>query len=579
MTFEEYTPSPEKLKERVRINTRKINKIFYYTMPLGMLISLVLATIYGNFEFAIWSSASVLLTFYGAKFFTRKHPVFHKYLTAIVLALFSLQYIFQSGNGPNVLLTFLVFNTVLILYNNWRVLGVSMLSGTVVSIFGMMSNLGYKYWGLPEIIQDTGSTGIEQGVELANIGLSIIHFTLCVLVSNYFKKESYQNIKYVLYLEEQLNIEENTKLANDIAKGVLDGEYKLNEHDMLGEALVEMRENLKGLQSQDEILRWQNKGRAHLNEVLINSNNINDLSEQLILNLVNYMGVYQGGFYVLEKDEEGAEILVLNAHYAYDVPDSVSLKYYVGEGLVGEAAKGKKTILIDNVPSNYSNIVSGLGSALPENILLVPLVFRDNVAGVVEIASFKQFKPHEVEFVEGLAESIAVTINSANSKDETSRILMEAQQMNEEMKNQEEAMRLNMEMMAEGQEEIERLNAQMSSTMQAIDSSFATIEYSTEEGKILSCNERFEEIFGYSERELQKETYELFALEGDKNTEDYKQFWKEVLEGATKSVTVNRLSKNGQVVQLRGHYSPIYDMNGELEKVMNICYDLSSDNV
>ena len=70
----------------------------------------------------------------------------------------------------------------------------------------------------------------------------------------------------------------------------------------------------------------------------------------------------------------------------------------------------KKEYFITEIPEDYLTITSGLGDAPPRSILIVPLKLEDEILGVVELASFNIFNPHEIEFVEKIGQTIASTI-------------------------------------------------------------------------------------------------------------------------------------------------------------------------
>ena len=105
-------------------------------------------------------------------------------------------------------------------------------------------------------------------------------------------------------------------------------------------------------------------------------------------------------------------------------------------------------------------ITSGLGGAKPSCLLIVPLKKDDEVLGVMEIASFNPFKPHEVEFVEKVAESIASALITVRLHLQTSQYLERFQQQAEEMKAQDEELRQNIEELQATHEQMERMKAE-----------------------------------------------------------------------------------------------------------------------
>ena len=74
-------------------------------------------------------------------------------------------------------------------------------------------------------------------------------------------------------------------------------------------------------------------------------------------------------------------MLKLTSSYAYRERKSVSNRFRLGEGLVGQCALEKKTILLTKVPPDYIQISSGLGEAPPLNIIVLPVLFEGRGQG------------------------------------------------------------------------------------------------------------------------------------------------------------------------------------------------------
>jgi transcriptional regulator with GAF, ATPase, and Fis domain len=110
--------------------------------------------------------------------------------------------------------------------------------------------------------------------------------------------------------------------------------------------------------------------------------------------------------------EEGHKRTVeLKIGYALSIGESTMIKYEFGEGLIGQSAANGNTLYVDDVPEGYVKIVSGLGSASPKYLLIVPIKRQDQVLGILEIASFLQMNEDQRRFVEEAAELIAEKIS------------------------------------------------------------------------------------------------------------------------------------------------------------------------
>ena len=128
----------------------------------------------------------------------------------------------------------------------------------------------------------------------------------------------------------------------------------------------------------------------------------------------------------------------------------------IGQGLVGQTYLEKKTTLLTNIPDQYVIITSGLGEATPANLLLIPLIFNEQVMGVLELASFTTWPPYQVDFLESVGEIIASSIATLDVSSKTKQLLEQSQQSTEELRAQEEEMRQNMEELQATQEEMQR---------------------------------------------------------------------------------------------------------------------------
>lgn len=119
----------------------------------------------------------------------------------------------------------------------------------------------------------------------------------------------------------------------------------------------------------------------------------------------------QGAIYTVTGND-GQRKVELKGGYALSIGESTVISYDVGEGLIGQTVSGGKTLYLDDVPEGYVKIVSGLGSASPRHLLIVPVKHQDIVLGVLEIASFTPISNDQRKFVEESAQLIAEKISS-----------------------------------------------------------------------------------------------------------------------------------------------------------------------
>ncbi|WP_250847723.1 HAMP domain-containing protein [Streptomyces hygroscopicus] len=105
-----------------------------------------------------------------------------------------------------------------------------------------------------------------------------------------------------------------------------------------------------------------------------------------------------------------------------------------GRGLVAQAALEKKRILINDVPPDYLTINSGLGSALPASVVILPICYEGQVLGVIELASFSRFSEVHLAFIDQFVNTIGVSINTIIANARTESLLSESQRLTTELR-------------------------------------------------------------------------------------------------------------------------------------------------
>ena len=117
----------------------------------------------------------------------------------------------------------------------------------------------------------------------------------------------------------------------------------------------------------------------------------------------------------------------------------------------------------------------------------------------------------------------------------------------------------------------ERVQMEMSnqSLINALNRSMGVIEFSLE-GKILSANENFQNIMGYSASELINQHHSLLCQPSLVGTSEYEQFWERLRSGEFSSGVYSRIKKDGSSIELSATYNPCFDQDGRLSKIIKI---------
>lgn len=352
------------------------------------------------------------------------------------------------------------------------------------------------------------------------------------------------------------------KNISSIIEKIKSGEYD-KEHDICGEnivdtALREIYEKFKSDADSERHRSWGNEGLAAMREIMGSHTEIRNMSEELISRLIKYIGANQGGVFVLNPEHE----LELLACYAFERKKYLNKTITPGEGLVGQCYLERHAIYLTKVPENYLNITSGLGMANPKCILIVPLNLKESTIGVLEIASFKPFKKYELEFIEKVAEALAQSISTIRVSEETKKLLDKSLSREQEMKDQEERMRQNLEELYVTQEDMRKINLEMEELFKAINALTETVELNRQ-GEIIKLNDRFLQTLNFTEQELYGKPFSSL-MDG---TENFSITWQSVLEGRSAEVVFTFLDASGKQCWLRTGFYPLQGKNG-IERIL-----------
>jgi hypothetical protein len=265
---------------------------------------------------------------------------------------------------------------------------------------------------------------------------------------------------------------------------------------------------------QEQEQQWIAQGLARFMEILRNHNHdLALLTSHLISSLVKYTGANQGALFIVNGQDSNDCYLDMLACYAYGRKKYLEKRVKAGEGILGQAYREKQTIYMTQVPNGYTTITSGLGETTPGSILVVPLKIDEQVLAVVELASFKHFQSHEIQFIEKLGENIAATLSGVRTHARTIKLLAESQQQSEELLAQEEEMRQNMEELQATQEAQARLETELRLRLEELEHAKNQIELmrKSELEKMKKQNEVQAGIMSATLEKFRKREAELLA--------------------------------------------------------------------
>jgi signal transduction histidine kinase/CheY-like chemotaxis protein len=135
-------------------------------------------------------------------------------------------------------------------------------------------------------------------------------------------------------------------------------------------------------------------------------------------------------------ESEGGPVLRLTASYGFGGRKTLANSYKLRESLIGQCAFEKRRILLRNVPDDFIYIASGMGVACPRCVVVLPVLFEDEIKAVLELASFTPFSPNHLTFLDQLMDGIGVILNMISSSTRTEELLNQLQKSNAELEAQ-----------------------------------------------------------------------------------------------------------------------------------------------
>ncbi|MET9804914.1 HAMP domain-containing protein, partial [Streptomyces sp. NPDC006368] len=218
--------------------------------------------------------------------------------------------------------------------------------------------------------------------------------------------------------------------------------------DNINTMVESLRETTRANQEQD----WLKSHLARISGLIQGHRDLTVVAELIVDELTPLVSAQYGGFYLAEETPQGTELRLIGS---YGRPAGMGeTRFRLGESLVGQAARSRRTITVDGVPGDYIRIGSGLGETAPGSLVILPIVVEDQVLGVIELGSFTPFTPVHQDFLQQLMETIGVNVSTIVANARTDELLEESQRLTAELQARSEELQVQ-------QEELQRSNAEL----------------------------------------------------------------------------------------------------------------------
>ncbi len=220
---------------------------------------------------------------------------------------------------------------------------------------------------------------------------------------------------------------------------------------------------------------WIRAGLAGLATQLQGDQRLDQLGEKALAFLADYLDARVGAIYIAESHDRFRRF----AAYAID-PGVEQASLRTGDGLLGQAAKENRPMLVRDVPDGYLPVVSGLGRSKPATLFVAPASVEGVVHAVVELGFFRKISAADEELLTRVSESLAIAVRSSKDRTRLEELLEETQRQSEELQAQQEELRVSNEELEEQGRALKESQAQMEAQQAELEQTNSQLEEQTQ---------------------------------------------------------------------------------------------------
>ena len=202
--------------------------------------------------------------------------------------------------------------------------------------------------------------------------------------------------------------------------------------DNINQMISTLKETTEKNTEQD----WLKTNLANFSNMMQGQRNMVSVAQAIISKLTPLVDAQHGAFFLVDAPERKEQVLNLIASYGFGGRKTLAASYRLKESLIGQCAFEKKRILLAGVPEDFIYIATGMGEARPRCVVVLPVLFEGETKAVIELASFHEFSPNHLAFLDQLMENVGVILNMISSSMRTEELLQELKRSNAELEAQ-----------------------------------------------------------------------------------------------------------------------------------------------
>jgi signal transduction histidine kinase/HAMP domain-containing protein/ActR/RegA family two-component response regulator len=264
------------------------------------------------------------------------------------------------------------------------------------------------------------------------------------------------------------------EVTSAVAQGDMSRHITVETHGEVSELKDNINLMVSNLRETTRAKDWLESNLTRLAGLMQGHRDLVEVADLILRELTPLVNAQYGAFFLADNEADGdwtgrpvghARGLVLIAGYGLQ-DAATEVPGVLAQGLVWQAAREKRRMLLEDIPPDYIKISSGLGESAPASIVIIPILFEDRLLGIVELASFSRFSDVHLAFFDQFVNTIGVALNTILANARTEMLLGESQRLAQQLQERSDELQRQQAELQHSNEELAEKAALLASSSQ-----------------------------------------------------------------------------------------------------------------
>lgn len=368
---------------------------------------------------------------------------------------------------------------------------------------------------------------------------------------------------------------EINKITNDIAnekyESKIDEKYKndrlYSNISIIKNAFLKIKQQEINKKTELKFKETFDKSAVQISEILQYASDLEGLSYKIIKHISEFIGAEQIALFIVDEDLKKNKSLKMTASYAYSKQRTAQKEFNINEGLIGRAYLEKKSVFLTEIPDNYTFIESGFGFQKPGCLLIVPLIFNNDVQALIELGSINIINEKQIKFLEETGENIASTIANLKHSKQTEFLLKQTTEQSKEIEEQRKTLEEKINTHRKQNRNLDKQILQLIEIIDSIKSVSFLIEYDLK-GNVMDVSSKVINIFEANKEDFISKSHKDI-IKTENYSKDYQNFWDDLAANKIQYLDETLKAGNKEIL-MKQTYVPIRNVRRKIYRILSI---------